>query len=124
MDQSYPPSGIEFESAREGGDYIIRVRGELDLAQCETFEAEIRNALKSDASAILLDLGELTFIDSTGIRALLIAVGLSEANGRRLRVARDTSHAVQRTFDLTGVGERLPFIDQQAEAREAVGRRE
>lgn len=43
--------------------------------------------------------------------AKLIAVGLSEANGRRLRVARETSRAVQRTFDVTGIGERLPFID-------------
>jgi anti-anti-sigma factor len=111
MDASYPPHGIEIESRREGGDYIIRVRGELDLAECETFEAEITNAVNSDASAILLDLGELTFIDSTGIRALLIAVGRSEANGRRLRVARETSPAVQRTFNLTGVGERLSFTD-------------
>jgi anti-anti-sigma factor len=111
MDCSYPPNGIEIESRQDGGDYIIRVRGELDLAQCEKFETELKNALQSDASAVLLDLRELNFIDSTGIRALLLAVGLSEANGSRLRVARETSRAVQRTFDMTGVGERLPFVD-------------
>jgi len=61
--------------------------GELDIASAEIFEAELKNALQSDASAVLLDVGELSFIDSTGIRALLIAAGLSEANGRRLRVA-------------------------------------
>jgi anti-sigma B factor antagonist len=111
MNRTYPRSGFEIESCQEGGDYIIRARGELDLACCETFETELKKALQSDTSAVLLDLRELTFIDSAGIRALLIAVGLSEANGRRLRVARETSRAVQRTFDVTGIGERLPFID-------------
>ena len=110
MNRSYPPSGIEIESRREGGDYIIRVRGELDLACSESFDTELKNALQSDASAVLLDLRELTFIDSTGIRALLSAVARSEATGRRLHVARETSPAVQRVLDVTGLGERLPFI--------------
>jgi anti-anti-sigma factor len=111
MNHSYPRGGFEIESCQEGGDYIIRARGELHLAVCEAFEAELETSLQSDASAVLLDLRELTFIDSAGIRALLIAVGRSEANGRRLRVKRETSRAVQRAFDLTGIGERLPFID-------------
>ena len=111
MNRSYPRSGFEVDSCQEGGDYIVRARGELDLAVSETFEAELETALQSDASAVLLDLRELTFIDSAGIRALLIAVGRSEANGRRLRVTRETSRAVQRSFDLTGIGERLPFSD-------------
>ena len=80
MNRSYPPSGIEIESRREGGDYIIRVRGELDLACSDSFDTELKNALQS------------------------------EANGRRLHVARETSPAVQRVLDVTGLGERLPFI--------------
>ena len=111
MNRSYPRGGFEIESRQEGGDYIIRPRGELDLAVSETFETELKNALQSEASAVLLDLREVTFIDSTGIRALLSAVGRSEANGRRLRVTRKTSPAVQRVFDVTGLGERVPFID-------------
>jgi anti-anti-sigma factor len=111
MNRLYPRSGFEIESCREGAAYTVRLRGELDLAVCETFETALKTALQSDASAVLLDLRDLTFIDSAGLRALLIAVSSSEANGRRLRVARETSQAVQRTFDVTGIGERLPFID-------------
>ena len=110
MNRSYPRGGFEVESSQEGRDYVIRARGELDLAVYETFEAELETALQSDAATVLLDLRELTFIDSAGIRALLIAVGRSEANGRRLRVTRETSRAVKRTLDLTGIGERLPFV--------------
>jgi anti-anti-sigma factor len=103
---------LEVRTEPEGDGLVIRAIGELDLAACKAFETEVNVALQSDAAAVSLDLRDLSFIDSTGLRALVIAVGLSEAKGRRPRVVRQTSPAVQRTFDLTGIGDRLPFVDE------------
>ena len=96
---------------KEDGDAIvIRACGELDLDSAQTLEEELRRAMSSEASAVVLDLGSLRFIDSTGLRALLVAAKLSQRNGRRLRMLRAPS-ALHRLLDITGLERSLPLAD-------------
>ena len=81
--------------------------GELDVATVPTLEAEL-DALKTadPGLMIVIDLTELTFMDSTGLHLL---VRLTERFPQRLRVINGSS-SVERLLDLSGARERLPII--------------
>ena len=94
----------------DGADLIVRVSGELDMASAETFEHEVRRALKSDALSVVLDLDEVSFVDSTGLRALLMVAELMRSTGRRLRMVK-ASKELKRLVEVSGVKDALPLGD-------------
>jgi anti-anti-sigma factor len=49
---------------------VVRTFGEVDIASAKSLEKEIRSAFDSDAEAVLVDLSEVSFIDSTGLSVL------------------------------------------------------
>lgn len=83
---------------------IVRAGGELDLATAPALE----NALKgfgSDGLPCVLDLEDVTFIDSSGLRLLIVATERARAEGRSLTVL--PSAAVTKLVRLTGLEEAL-----------------
>jgi len=98
---------IESEATPQGR--TIRPVGELDIAAVEQFGDALAQATHSDAPAVLLDLGAVTFIDSAGVRSILQAVAASQANANKLRVGRAVSEPVARLFELIGATDRLPY---------------
>lgn len=107
------PDGRNFDvrSERSNGDAQVSVLGDLDLSVIGSLDREMQRAEASDASRIVLDLGELEFLDASGIRLLLHLSARSRSNGGRLRITRARSPQVQRVIDLTGAGDVLPFLD-------------
>ena|ERR1700710_1867165 len=97
-------------SEREGDLHTIYVRGELDLATAHDLERELIKVEDTDALSIILDLSDLQFIDSTGVRVLLSAHARSRANSNRLTLLRGSA-AVQRVFEVTGILNLLPFAN-------------
>ena len=63
----------------------------------------------SDAREIVLDLSNLAFLDSTGLRLVIHADARSRSDGNRLRLLRGTP-PVHRLFELCGLTDRLPFV--------------
>ncbi len=88
----------------------MSLAGEIDIASAGDVEQELIRAEDSDAGAIVVDLSRLTFMDSTGIRMLLMAQARSHANGNRL-VLRRPPEDIMRVLQLAGVVDRLPFDD-------------
>ena len=81
-------------------------RGELDMASTDCV-AEHIDALVSDGfQEIVLDLRQLTFMDSAGVRLL---VQQTRSPDRRVSLI-DGNEPVARLFDLTGVRPHLPFL--------------
>src|SRR3712207_4935673 len=88
----------------------VAVSGELDLSSALTFEEELRRIEGDrDRATLVLDLRELKFLDSTGLRLILSAHARACRDGRRLRIIPG-SQAVRRIFQLTGVTERLDIV--------------
>ena len=100
---------LTIRTAHRQGVYVVAPYGELDLATAPEVQRELDRAERSDAAEIVLDLGGLTFIDSTGIRMVLHADARSRADGNRLRLlaGRDRVHKL---FALCGLVDRLPFV--------------
>jgi anti-sigma B factor antagonist len=84
--------------------------GEADLLGAPKIEAALQGACAGEPGLVVVDLKRLTFIDSSGLHALLAGHELCCARGRELRVVPGPEN-VQRLFELTGMDRALPFID-------------
>ena len=103
----FPPP-FEVTRARVDGSVFVTLRGELDLASApQAHEALAEEAMHG--GTIVVDITQLEFIDSTGIRVLLVAWEESRAGAFTLRVTRGTP-AVMRVFELLDLVGTLPFI--------------
>jgi anti-anti-sigma factor len=95
-------------SRREGDSHTLSPTGELDVATAPELDSELQRVEASDARAIVLDLSELTFIDSTGIRLAVLADERAQASGKRLMLVRPAPD-VFRVFEICGIADRLAF---------------
>ena len=95
--------------AEEAERSVIRLSGELDLANADSLEAELDKALGDDHREVVVDLERLSFIDSTGLALLIRAVDRDGDRGR-LSCVPSRGLAVQRVLHVTGLDQRLPFL--------------
>ena len=96
---------------REGEALVIRARGEVDIASAAALEGELESAIGSgDVTQVVLDLGGLTFVDSTGLRALLAAGELARTKHRRIQIVHAPA-VFRRLVGISGVERSLPPID-------------
>jgi anti-anti-sigma factor len=105
------PNGkqLSIEVEQDGEALVIRPLGELDVLTTQTLDAELREAINGDAPGVILDLGGLTFVDSSGLRLLVFATAHSRHNGDRLRMLHG-SPGVEREIKLGGLDRSLPFF--------------
>jgi anti-anti-sigma factor len=87
----------------------VALRGELDLAHAYTFDEELRGVEASHPAYVVLDLRELTFLDSCGLARLLAARRRARRMGHRLLLVRGSA-AVQRLFALAAVDEAFEMV--------------
>jgi anti-sigma B factor antagonist len=88
---------------------LVALRGEIDVAEAPGVERRLADALAAGGH-VVVDLREVTFIDSSGLAVLLRAVQAAARDGRELRLLRPRP-PVMRTFELAGLVEHLPFAD-------------
>jgi anti-sigma B factor antagonist len=105
------PDGFRVWTESDHGAVVVRAAGELDIDSAGTFEDELRRTIAGERSFVTLHLGDVEFIDSTGLRALLAAVELSSMYGTRFAILRELSPPVERAFEVAGMANTLPFID-------------
>jgi anti-anti-sigma factor len=106
------------ESRRDDGCYLIEIAGEVDLAQTDRLSAAL--ARGADHQAVLLDLSQCEFMDSSAIGLIILSNLQLERDGRRLALLTPGAE-VMRVLTLTGLADTdLVFADEQA-ARAALG---
>jgi anti-sigma B factor antagonist len=86
--------------------------GELDIATVPLLEAAFDGVERGDADAIVVDLSDVTFIDSTGMQ-LLLRMNERCAGTGRLEII--SSASVERLLDITGLRDQLPLSDNGRE---------
>jgi anti-sigma B factor antagonist len=96
-----PPFGIAQVDAPDGTVLLV-ISGELDLASAPQLAATLDD-LAAAGSVVQLDLSGVSFIDSTGLGAVVRAARAARTNGWRLTVCRDLQAQAARLFDIAGV---------------------
>jgi anti-sigma B factor antagonist len=87
----------------EGGSPVVVVSGEIDMATAPMLGRELTAAIDAGAGPVVLDLTDVTFFDSSGLRAAVVAHRDLGEQGRRLAVVCDPEGHVRRTFSLAGL---------------------
>lgn len=88
---------------------VLKLDGELDVATAPALEEAMASAFGADPSSMVVDLTDLTFLDSTGIRVLVTAGRVAEGTGCSIVLMAPTAQ-VLRALRLTGV-DRLLAIE-------------
>lgn len=100
------------EARQEGGKTTLTLEGELDIASVSRFQDAVAGALAQGATSHLtIDLGELSFLDSSGLRALILLRDRAVADGWTLALTRPRSQALS-IFRITRADEHLPFLGE------------
>jgi anti-sigma B factor antagonist len=113
QEESVPEQGLTVETAQTEGAFRISLRGELDVSTVPRFNAALSNPDVRRCHSLIVDLSELTFMDSTGLSALLVGEMHSRTRGQRFAIVRGPRH-VQELFRLTGVDHFLEVIEPPA----------
>ena len=99
---------LTISSETVGSTRRISLRGELDLANVAALETELEQALADGDGRVVIDMTELTFIDSTGLALLVGAMG-RDGDNPRLEFVPSAAPGVTRVMQVTGLDERLPL---------------
>jgi anti-sigma B factor antagonist len=95
---------------------VVRLDGELDLASAPLLESEMERPEVAAATRVVLDLRDLKFIDSTGLRTIFTEHARSGEREQEFAVTRGPEQ-VQRLLSITRMGEHLRIVDSPEEIR-------
>ena len=101
------PETLEIEAEDTPEGRVLRLRGELDFGSASAFDAAVGAGARA-GSTLELDMAQLTFVDSTGIRAIIAAKALCELRSCELVLARPTPRT-RRLFELSRLLDHIPF---------------
>lgn len=103
-----PPDLVAFEANLEvsvhaaDGDAMIRVRGDLEFGTAATLRIALVDAAQQGYNRLVVDIGELEFIDSTGLSLLVQAKQRIESEGHAF-VLRHPTERVRRVLEISGL---------------------
>jgi anti-sigma B factor antagonist len=92
----------------ERDQVLVEPRGELDMATVGAVEQELRRLYESGFRKIVLDLGGLSFMDSSGLHLIMRWTEEASRNGFLFELEPGPPQ-IQRLFELAAVMEELPF---------------
>jgi len=90
------------------GRIVVHVAGEVDLANAPELDAQLATVMSESPSQLVVDLTDVTFMDSTGLGVLVRALKRS----RELEIRLDlivTNERVLKVFGITGLDTVLPI---------------
>jgi len=103
------PDQLRIGVRREPDRVVLSLDGELDMANAPLLQEAIDGAKLETTAMVVFDLQQLRFIDSIGLRIILLAHERSREHGQEFAVTPG-SQQVQRLLNVTGVGEHLRTI--------------
>jgi anti-sigma B factor antagonist len=102
------------------GVALVSISGEIDLSTAPAFEAVIAEALEEDPPVLVIDLSEVAFMASVGLRIL---AGTQEKVGKSIQIAVVADGmATSRPMQLTGLDKLISLYPTLDEALTALGR--
>lgn len=105
---------LTLSTVRRDGCALISIGGEVDLGTASELSDEAFSAMQDIGPRVVLDLTNVSFMDSTGLKVLLAVRRSAQLAGGLLALAAPT-HPVQRVINVTGLQETFticPTVEQ------------
>lgn len=99
---------FQIQTYADGTRRTLVLCGELDMLVAPELEDAVRRLCDGESGELILDLRDLTFMDSTGLRSTLAAHELCRQSGYSFAIIPGPRQ-VQTLFELTGLADLLPF---------------
>ncbi|MFC5746405.1 anti-sigma factor antagonist [Actinomadura rugatobispora] len=110
---------LDVTALRQDGRAVVRLRGELDIANGDDLRDRLRAARRSYGDHLILDLTDLRFMDSHGLSIIIDCYKAVSASGGGLVLAAPRP-IVRRTLEITGLHRRItvtPTVEEAIAAR-------
>lgn len=102
-DGERPTLTTEIRAANDGETSVVHVSGDLDLSSAAEFATSLKGEV-SRVESLVLDLTDVPFMDSSGLREVILVSG---ELGKRLAVVVNPESAVQRLLEIAEVSDRI-----------------
>lgn len=93
----------EVRTSDEGAWPVVRLSGEIDLSNAEALGEAAEKAVSNRATGLVLDLSEVTFLDSTGLRLVFRLARRLRDRQQALRLVVPDGARIARLLALSGV---------------------
>ncbi len=98
---------------------VVQPNGVLDATRSQEFREEVIKTLESNPKMVLVDLKDITFMDSSGLGALVLAFKTLRASDTKL-VLCSINEQVKILFELTGMDKVFEIFSNQDEFHKSV----
>ena len=96
------PITLELTVSELDGDTVVRAAGELDVNTAPELREQLARLIAEDARQIVIDLTEVSFVDSTALSVLVSALKRLRQFDGDLELA-SPNPSVRRVFEITGL---------------------
>ena len=103
--------GFSISTSDRGGRAVVLIRGELDLATAPELEKVVGDRLDA-GDEVVVDLRELQFMDSTGLRVLVHAHTRAQGEKRFIVVRPPAGAPIAKILAIAGVDSELDLVDE------------
>src|SRR4051812_32656061 len=103
------------DGAMDSRIHLVAPQGEIDLATANELKNSLLDAIETNARCLIVDLSDVSFVDSTGLGVLLFVQRRMEASGGRI-VTVCGDPLVRRIFEVTGVMSVLSVVETRSDA--------
>jgi anti-anti-sigma factor len=111
---------METIKRKEKGVVIVAIKGRLDAGSSPDLEREIEKVMAEGENRLILDLAELNYISSAGLRIILAGAKKLKAKQGGLSIASLQS-MVKEVFEVSGFSSIIPTFDSPDQALNALG---
>jgi anti-sigma B factor antagonist len=106
---------FHIDEVAEGGVPVLAVTGEIDLSKAPDLRERIMHLASAGDDLAVVDLTEVTFLDSTALGVLVSGLKRMRSSGGDLRLVVNRPNLVK-VFEITGLLELFPLFPSRAEA--------
>ena len=106
---------MEIRTERKGEVLVAGANDRIDGANAREFQEALQSVIQDNDRAVVLDLGQLTYISSAGLRVILLVGKMLQRQNGNLAVCSLTE-SVREVFSISGFDKIIPTHDSQEDA--------
>lgn len=107
---------LQIERSTSDGCVVVSIAGEIDLTNTDAFALGLSEAAAERAGIVALDLREVRYLDSAGIRVLFDLAGSLEASRQSLVLVVPEGSSLRRLFAITEMAQVARIVASVGEA--------